>query len=153
MNIKYCERFQGKVLKSKNKEENVMSKIPKSFVSMIMTALLLASLTAVASADHIPGHLVKTVDYNCDAAVKLFGVPVQQRNFDIQATIEAYDVPSSVNPGQQVTVHNSFATVKVPGDEVLALYNILGWDYISGDVTKFEVKSDNIEQVIDVAPK
>lgn len=129
-----------------------MSKVFKSFMSMVITAILLASLTAIASAQTPPGykHESKTVEYSCNAVAKLGPTPILPLNFDVDIFIEG-DVPTSVNPGAQFKLLNASATVTVPGDVISVLDNLLGWDEVTGEVTEFIVNSDNLPQSINAA--
>lgn len=149
MNTKHCERFQGKVFKSKiMKEENVMSKVFKSFMSMVITALLLASLTVIASAEdeqEDEQYVEKTFTYTC--TVKVLGINL---NFPLPLTVKGYG-PISVEPSDQITLTNASATAAVPSYIVSILDGLLSWDYTKGTVTKFVVESENLDDAIDVA--
>ncbi|MFA8439986.1 DUF6801 domain-containing protein [Pueribacillus sp. YX66] len=127
----------------------MLKKVSKSFISLAVTVFLLASLTAFTSAQEQP---INTISYNCDAVVKLFGAPIENRNFDIQVAVFG-DAPDEVDAGDVISVENSYAKVTVPSSVVLDLDNILGWNNISGSVNKFEIISDNVQQVINVAPQ
>ena len=132
-----------------------MSKIFKSFMSMVITAILLASLTAIASAQTPPGyvHEEEILVYNCNLKVPnplLFPPYLFDSNEDISITIEA-DVPAQVAPGEEFDIHNAKATVRVPANVVQTLRGILGWNSIQGVVSKFEVHSVNQTNTIDVA--
>lgn len=124
-----------------------MSKVFKSFMSMVITAILLANLTAIASAETPPGykHESKTVEYSCNAQVGSTNIPIQ-----MFANIEA-DVPLSVQSEQSFTVKNSFATITLPSLYVTTLRLILGWTSFEGNVSLFEVNADNPNQTVNVA--
>ncbi|MFA8439973.1 DUF6801 domain-containing protein [Pueribacillus sp. YX66] len=121
-----------------------MLRIPKSFVSMIMTALLLASLTAIASAED-EQYVEKTFTYTC--TVKVLGINL---NFPLPLTVKGYG-PISVEPSDQITLTNASATAAVPSNIVSILDGLLSWDYTEGTVTKFVIESENLDDTIDVA--
>jgi len=125
----------------------MLNRVFKSFTSMAITALLLISLVAVASANQSP---INTITYSCEAKVKLLGATITTRNFNIQVDIFG-DAPDEVNPQESVLVENSYAIVSVPSSTIEELDNILGWNSIVGSVNKFEIISDNVPQVINVA--
>lgn len=75
---------------------------------------------------------------------------ITTRNFNIQVDIFG-DAPDEVNPQESVLVENSYAIVSVPSSTIEELDNILGWNSIVGSVNKFEIISDNVPQVINVA--
>lgn len=117
---------------------------------MVVTAFLLASLTVVASAENAPpGYEFKeeTLTYDCNVTVW----PIIDLDFPMDLTIRA-DVPESVTEGQQFDLLNASATATVPGNVVQILDSSLGWNFVSGTVTKFEVMSENLGNVVDVAP-
>lgn len=78
------------------------------------------------------------------------GATITTRNFNIQVDIFG-DAPDEVNPQESVLVENSYAIVSVPSSTIEELDNILGWNSIVGSVNKFEIISDNVPQVINVA--
>lgn len=128
----------------------------KSWVSMGAAAMLLGSLSAVASAEETPDgyeNKKETVIFECQSVAKLGSItlPGTRLTFDTEITIEG-DVPVSVNSGDPFNLLNAAAEVKVPGSIVSTLYGILGWDELTGTVSKFEVISDNDPQVEDVSP-
>lgn len=125
----------------------MLKKMFKSFTSIAITVLLLTSLTAVASAGPNP---INTISYHCEAVIKLFNNPIDDRNFDIQVKIFG-DAPDEVDPDENIVVENSYAEVTVPATAIEDLDTILGWNSIVGSVNKFELISDNVPQVIDVA--
>lgn len=152
--------FGRRFLKIKTiEEENVMSKVFKSFMSMVITALLLASLTVVASAQNAPSGYVfieETLTYNCTISLPI----IPNINFNMPLTIRGH-VPTvyteepkepSVRPNQDFKLLNTSATAEVPGDIVETLDGTLRWNYVQGTVTKFEVLSDNVPALFDVAP-
>jgi len=131
------------------KEENVVTKVFKSFMSMVVTVFLLASLTVIASAQTPPGYVHKeeTLTYECNVRI----LPLINIDFPMDLTIRA-DVPVSVAQLQDFNLLNGSATAIVPGSIIQILDSILGWNYVSGTVDKFEILSENQSKVIDLSP-
>lgn len=133
------------------KEENVVTKVFKSFMSMVVTVFLLASLTVIASAQTPPGykHEEKVIKYDCDATATILSIPITVP-INMSAKIEAY-VPEEVLPEVDFTVENAFVTIQIPEDDVETLKSYLGWTSFKGEASLFEVHADNPNQTVNVA--
>lgn len=120
-------------------------------MSIVTSALLLGSLSAVASADE-PDYVDKDADlvYSCNAQAKLGSLTLLNINFDMDATINA-KVPAELKPNQQFDAKDASITVSVPADEVNVMRGILGWSAITGTATLFEVHSSNLLHTINAA--
>ncbi len=117
---------------------------------MFTTVIVIASLTVVAGAEeNSSGYVFKeeTLIYNCTINLPI----IPDINFDMPLTIRA-DVPESVLPNQQFDLLNASATAEVPGNVINTLDAVLGWDVMTGTVSKFEVKSENTNSTVDIGP-
>lgn len=117
-----------------------------------MTALALpiaASFVVGSNANAQIGTHEETanITYRCDANV--FGV-ITVNSFDMPTTIRA-TVPDSVAPGEQFNITNSSATVHIPQQTVQTIYDVVHWNSITGNVSTFNVNSENETGTVNVA--
>lgn len=127
----------------------MFKKIKKSFATIATTAMLVGSLSSVASAEPGYEHKEKTIEYNCTAKATILFIPITVP-MSMSAKIEA-DVPTSVPANQQFTVEDAFVTVTIPEADIATLKSHLGWTSFKGNATKFEVKADNPAQTKNAA--
>lgn len=112
------------------------------FMTLAIPMFLMGSVTGASAAEDGYHEEEKTIKYWCDSVV----------DFQMPVTIKA-TVPDSVEPGGQVMFLNSTATVTLPENPAV---NVLrGFPYyadsITGEVTKFNISSQNEASTINVA--
>lgn len=110
-------------------------------MTLALPMLLIGSVTGASAADGYHEEQT-TIQYWCESVA----------DFQMPVTITA-QVPDSVAPGGQATVLDASAKVTLPENPAVNVLRGLPYlaDSISGDVTKFEVHSDNLTSTIDVA--
>lgn len=119
----------------------MLKKMVVSLMSVSMVFLLFTNMTSAATK-----YEEKTVMYACNAnALYIINV-----NFDMPVTIRS-QVPESVTPGEQFNMEESSATAAIPEQTVATLKNALNWNEVSGNISRFDVHSTNIDKTVNAA--
>lgn len=125
-----------------------MKSMIKKFAMTALALPIAASFVVGSNANAQTGTHEETanITYRCVARVGILPVDT----FDMPTTIRA-TLPDSVTPGEQFGITNSSATVHIPQRTVQTVYNFLGWDNITGNVSTFNVNSENETGTVNVA--
>src|SRR5690625_1921666 len=84
----------------------------------------------------------KTLDYTCDADAPLVG------NMTVNMKVEVNgEAPETVEPGEEFNIENSYTNVTILDTSTMQI----AMDEVTGQVTTFELSSDNLEKRINVA--
>lgn len=108
-----------------------------SFMTLAIPLMFIGSVTGASAEEPTK----KTITYACSGPTI---------DFNMDATIST-NVPASVAPGEQVTFNDSTVSVKLPPLVVDTLRFVYSAQSISGEVTKFNLSSDNLQETINVA--
>lgn len=124
------------------------SMIKKAAFTALALPLVAFASVAPASAEDGTHEEVAEVTYQCHVTDNILGLV--NENFEMPTTIRA-TVPDSVTPGEQFNITNASATVQIPQQTVQTVHAILGWDDIMGNVSMFNVNSQNEAGTVNVA--
>lgn len=84
----------------------------------------------------------KTFDYTCDADAPVVG------EIDVDMEVEVHgEAPDKVEPGEEFEIENSYTNVTILDTSTMKV----AMDELEGEVTTFNLESDNEEETINVA--